>query len=158
MDARKGIETKEISDYLKKNNLNVTPDADSIFYLQTSKGTGEQVQEGDSVEIQYKGTFLDGSVFDPGSRPINMVYSKNMSLIQGWVKIIGKMNQGDKVRVLIPSKLGYGAQGMGPIQPYTPLIFDMEMVSVKSKPCGEAGCASSRSEIVCTRSTAVSVS
>jgi FKBP-type peptidyl-prolyl cis-trans isomerase len=131
METRKGEEPKEIAAYLQKNNLNVAPDADSIFYLQTTKGAGPQVQEGDSVEIKYKGTFLDGNVFDPGNQPINMVYSKNMHLIQGWVKIIGKMNQGDKVRVLIPSEMGYGPRGMGPIQPYTPLIFDMEMVSVK---------------------------
>jgi FKBP-type peptidyl-prolyl cis-trans isomerase len=42
------------------------------------------------------------------------------------------MSQGDKMKVLIPSKMGYGARGGGPIQPYTPLIFDMEIISVKS--------------------------
>jgi FKBP-type peptidyl-prolyl cis-trans isomerase FkpA len=130
--AIKGQESIDITAYLQKNNLaSVKPDADSIFYLQTTKGTGPLVQEGDSVEIKYKGTYLDGGTFDPGSQPINMVYSRSMSLIQGWVKIIGKMNGGDKVRVLIPSKMGYGANGMGPIKPYTPLIFDMELVSVK---------------------------
>lgn len=136
-EARKGEEAKDIAAYLQKNNLNVTPDADSIFYLQTAKGNGPQVREGDSLEIKYKGMFLDGSVFDQsdkGSGPgtFKILYTQNVPLIQGWVKILGKMNEGEKVRVLIPSKMAYGARGGGPIQPYTPLIFDIELVKVKS--------------------------
>ena len=90
------------------------------------------MKEGDSVEVTYKGTFLDGSVFDPGSQPIKMVYSKNMALIKGFAEVLGKMNEGEKAKVLIPSTVGYGERGMGPIQPYTPLVFDLEMVKVKS--------------------------
>lgn len=137
-EARKAQESVVINNYLQKNYPAAKPDADSIFYLQTAKGNGPQVQEGDSVEIKYRGTFLDGTSFDPqpGSgkeqSSFKIVYSKNMGLIQGWISILGKMNQGDKVRVLIPSKMAYGARAMGPIQAYTPLIFDMELVSVKS--------------------------
>jgi FKBP-type peptidyl-prolyl cis-trans isomerase FkpA len=134
--ARKGQEATDIATYLKKNNLNITPDADSIFYLQTTKGTGPQVKEGDSLEVKYTGMFLDGNVFDKSDRGTGkgtfpVIYSKHVSLIQGWISVLGKMNEGDKVRVLIPSKMGYGARGMGQIQPYTPLIFDMEIVSLK---------------------------
>ena len=131
-DARKGMEGKEIAAYLQKNNLDVKPDADSIFYLQVTKGTGPQVQQGDSIVIRYKGTFLEGGVFDPGNQPLKMVYSQNMPLIKGWINILGKMNEGEKVKVLIPSAMAYGMRGAGQIEPYTPLIFDMEVVRVKS--------------------------
>lgn len=131
IEARKGQEPSVIAEYLQKNNLNIKPDADSIFFLQTTPGNGPQVQDGDSIVVKYKGTFLDGGVFDPGNQPIKMIYSKNMPLIQGWVKILGTMSQGEKVRVLIPSKLAYGGRGAGQIMPYTPLIFDMELLSVK---------------------------
>jgi FKBP-type peptidyl-prolyl cis-trans isomerase FkpA len=131
--ARKGQETKDITAYLQKNNLTaVKPDADSIFYLQATKGKGPQVKDGDSVTVKYSGTFLDGKVFDPGSQPFTLVYSKNAPVIQGWISVLGKMNGGDKVRVLIPSKMGYGSRGYSSIQPYTPLIFDMELISLKS--------------------------
>lgn len=132
MEARKEQENADITAYLQKNNYNVKPDEDSIFYLQTTKGTGAQVQDGDSVVVKYKGTFLDGGVFDPGTQPYKLMYSKNASVIQGWISVLGKISQGDKMKVLIPSKMGYGARGGGPIQPYTPLIFDMEIISVKS--------------------------
>lgn len=137
--ARKGQEAKDIADYLQKNNqTNIKPDADSIYYLQTTQGNGKHVQDGDSLEIQYRGTFLDGTSFDPPANSgrehssFTIVYHQNMGLIQGWIKILGKMTEGEKVKVLIPSSMGYGARAMGPIQPYTPLIFDMELVRVKS--------------------------
>lgn len=132
MEKGKEQETADIADYLKKNNVTVKPDEDGIYYLQTTKGSGKSVAEGDSIVVKYKGTFLDGNVFDPGTRNLNMVYSKHMSLIQGWISVLGKMNGGDKVTVLIPSAMGYGAPGRAPIKPYTPLLFDMELVSVKS--------------------------
>ncbi len=136
----KGQEPGAISAYLQKNYPNVKPDADSIFYLENVKGKGKQVKEGDSIEVGYTGMFLDGKIFDQsdkgaGHRTFSLKYSKDpnvIRVIQGWIDVLGKMHEGDKVKVLIPSSLAYGQRGGGPIQPYTPLIFDIEMVSVKS--------------------------
>jgi FKBP-type peptidyl-prolyl cis-trans isomerase FkpA len=133
----KGQEPAAITAYLQKNNFKGKPDADSIFYLKTIKGKGKQVKEGDSVSVGYTGMFLDGTIFDKsdkgqGTRTLNLLYSKNMSLIKGWISILGKMHEGDKVTVLIPSAMAYGPQGRATIAPYTPLVFDMELVSVKS--------------------------
>ena len=136
----KGQEPGAISDYLKKNYPNVKPESDSIFFLETTKGKGRQPKEGDSIEVGYTGMFLDGKIFDQsdkgtGHRTLPLKYSKDpnvIRVIQGWINILGKMHEGDRVKVLIPSSLAYGQRGMGPIQPYTPLVFDMELVSVKS--------------------------
>jgi FKBP-type peptidyl-prolyl cis-trans isomerase FkpA len=133
----KGQEPGAITDYLQKNNFKGKPDADSIFYLLNTKGKGKAVKEGDSVEISSVGMFLDGTVFDrsdkgPGSPTYKFLYSKNMQLIKGWISVLGKMNEGGKVKVLIPSSMGYGAMGRGQIQPYTPMVFEIELVSVKS--------------------------
>ncbi len=135
--TRKTQEPADIATYLKSNNLNVKPDADSIFYLQTTKGTGRQVKEGDSLEVSYRGTFLNGMEFDksdhgPGHTTFSFLYTKNVHLIQGWISVLGKMHEGEKVKVLIPSAMAYGAQGNQGIQPYTPLIFEMQVVSIKS--------------------------
>lgn len=137
MKKNKAEETTNITAYLQKNYPSVKPDADSIFYLETTKGKGPQVKEGDSLEIKYKGMFLDGTVFDqsdrgPGSGTFKIVYNKNMALIQGWISVLGKMNEGDKVKILIPSKMAYGPQGRSQIPPYSPLIFEMELVTLKS--------------------------
>jgi len=94
--------------------------------------------DGDSIGVKYKGTFLDGKVFDasanhgPGNEIFKLKFAQNMPLIKGWISVLGKMHEGEKVTVLIPSDLAYGAHGSGMIQPYTPLIFEMEMVHIKS--------------------------
>ena len=133
----KAKEPADITACLQKNNFKGKPDADSIFYLKVVKGKGKQVKDGDSVFVGYTLMSTDGTVLEKsdrgtGVRTLNMVYSKNMALIKGWISVIGKMHEGDKVTVLIPSAMAYGAMGKGQIQPYTPLVFDMEMVKVKS--------------------------
>lgn len=139
--ARKAMETSSIADYLQKKHYEkVKPAADSIYYLETEKGKGKEIKEGDSIQVKYVGSLLDGSVFDksdhgPGHETMGLLYSKDpntIRVIQGWIDVLGKMHEGEKVKVLIPSAMAYGARGMGPIQPFTPLIFDMEIVSVKS--------------------------
>lgn len=139
--ARKAMESSSIADYIKKNNYEkVKPTEDSIFFLETEKGKGKEIKEGDSIQVSYTGYLLDGSVFDksdhgPGHTTMGLRYSKDpntIRVIQGWIEVLGKMREGEKVKVLIPSALAYGARGMGPIQPFTPLVFDMEVVSVKS--------------------------
>jgi len=136
----KGQEPAMIADYLQKNYPNVKPDADSIFYLSVTKGKGRQVKEGDSLHVGYVGRFLDGKIFDQsdkgqGHGTFALKYSKDpnaMRVIEGWIKVLGKMHEGDKVTVLLPSSLAYGPRGGGPIQPYTPLVFDIELVSLSA--------------------------
>jgi FKBP-type peptidyl-prolyl cis-trans isomerase FkpA len=136
--VRKTQEPADIAAYLQKNAPNVKPDADSIFYLKDTKGKGREVKEGDSLEVGYVGHFLDGSIFDQsdkgaGTRTFKFQYTKQVALIKGWISVLGKMHEGEKVTVLIPSNMAYGPQGRGQIQPYTPLIFDMELVGITSK-------------------------
>ncbi len=136
LQAHKTKEKTDIAAYLKKNYPNAKPDADSIFYLETTKGTGPQVQDGDSLDVKYTGMFLDGKVFDKsegrGKGTIPVHYKQPIPLIKGWISVLGKMNQGEKVKILIPSMMAYGTRGMGSIPPYTPLIFEMEIVNLKS--------------------------
>jgi FKBP-type peptidyl-prolyl cis-trans isomerase len=137
--ARQKQEPADIKAYLKKNKYPEKPDADSIFYLKAFnyRGIGKQVKENDSVEIKYTGMFLDGSIFDQSDKGeprmnFKILYSQNVPLIKGWISVIGKMHQGEKIRVLIPSSMAYGARGYSSIMPYTPLVFDIEIVSIKS--------------------------
>jgi FKBP-type peptidyl-prolyl cis-trans isomerase len=143
MEMAQGMKMKEPADiaaYLQRNYPNAKPDADSIFVLKEVKGKGKLVKEGDSIQVGYTGMFLNGTIFDQsdkgaGHRTLPLLYSKDQNVIrviQGWIKVLGTMHEGDKVTVLIPSKMGYGAQGNQGIAPYSPLIFDMELVSIKS--------------------------
>ncbi len=136
MQKRKSDEHAVIAKYLNDNKITVKPTADSIYVLQDTPGAGRAVADGDSVEVRYKGMFLDGKIFDQssahgGKGTFTFVYSQHAQLIQGWIKVIGAMHEGEKVTVLIPSSMGYGERGAGGlIQPFTPLLFDIEVVKL----------------------------
>ncbi|MCP9765741.1 hypothetical protein EGI31_22630 [Lacihabitans soyangensis] len=46
---------------------------------------------------------------------------------------ISKLRKGEKARIIFPSSIGYGTNGSGSIPPYTPLIFDIEVLTVNGK-------------------------
>ncbi|WP_188466475.1 peptidylprolyl isomerase [Bizionia arctica] len=103
-----------------------------------------------SVLVNYAGFFEDGSLFDTswadvakennvyneqrdtqgGYKPFPMIYNETASLVPGFREAMLNMNVGDKARVFIPSYLGYGANGMGPIPPNSNLVFDLEIMGL----------------------------
>ncbi len=139
-DKARQAEPVLVSKYLSDSNYKaIKPTADSIYILKNTPGKGKPVAIGDSVYCKYVGKFLNGSIFDQssihGNGLFSFVYNGSSSpVIKGWSIIIGGMSEGGKITVLIPSKLAYGAYGAGNmIGPYTPLIFDIELVKVVKK-------------------------
>ena len=139
MQKRKQEEPAIIAKYLSDNKIKAKPSSDSLYFIAREGGKGgKAVKEGDSVTVTYKGMLLDGTVFDksdhgPGHTTFSFLYTKDMQLIKGWIEAIGEMHQGEKATILLPSALAYGARQAGPsIAPYSPLLFDIEIVKVKS--------------------------
>ena len=60
--------------------------------------------------------------------PFTMPYNNTASLVPGFREAMLNMNIGDKARIFIPSYLGYGSRGNGPVPPNSNLIFDIELV------------------------------
>lgn len=95
-------------------------------------GSGDEVKSGDTVEVNYLGTFLDGRKFD-SSYDRNQTFSFNVGageVIQGWDQGLLGMKVGGKRKLLIPSDLAYGERGAGSIPPNTPLAFEVELVKI----------------------------
>lgn len=134
-----------IAVYLHEHNLNVQPTEDGLYFIRTQAGKGKAIQQGSPVKFHYVGRLLDGTVFDTSIKEVaeeNGLYHPRRSyeplqtmagtgqMIMGMDEGLMMMRQGDKATLLIPFQLAYGEQGAGPIPPYSPLIFEMEIVSV----------------------------
>ena len=105
-----------------------------LRYQIIQNGNGTQAEKGKTVSVHYKGSLIDGTVFDSSYKrnsPIDFPLGMG-HVIQGWDEGIALLKVGDKARFVIPSYLGYGAQGAGGvIPPNATLIFDVELMDVK---------------------------
>jgi len=123
-----------INNYIEKNNIKVKPTSSGLYLIKVSSGTGKAIKNGSKVSVHYTGKLLDGSVFDSSverGTPLELTVGED-HFIPGWEEALLLMRGGDKVNVLIPSKLAYGSRGAGyVIPPYSPLLFNMEIISVK---------------------------
>jgi peptidyl-prolyl cis-trans isomerase A (cyclophilin A) len=118
--------------------------------LTLKDGDGEKPKVGQKVNVMYAGYLMDGTLFDSnyeevarkygtfdsnreqggGYMPVPMDYSPESRLIAGFREGLLTMKIGDKVRLFIPSHLGYGAQGGGPIPADADLVFDLEITGL----------------------------
>jgi peptidylprolyl isomerase len=108
--------------------------ASGLKYIVVKKGDGAKAENGKTVDVHYTGYLMDGRTFDSSverGEPISFPLGQGM-VIKGWEEGIALMHVGDKMRIIIPSELGYGANGAGGvIPPNATLIFDVELMNVK---------------------------
>ncbi|KDP45276.1 hypothetical protein JCGZ_15141 [Jatropha curcas] len=107
-----------------------------------------QAHKGDRIKVHYRGKLTDGTVFDSSFErgdPIEFELGSGQ-VIKGWDQGLLGMCVGEKRKLKIPAKLGYGEQGSPPKIPGgATLIFDTELVAVNGKP--SSGGESSDSEL-----------
>lgn len=112
----------------KKNGVQVT--ASGLQYKIIEPGNDVKPGPADSVWVNYKGTLLDGTVFDQtpeGSEPVMLVLNR---VIPGWQEGLQYVGEGGKIQLFIPSELAYGEQANQAIGPNATLIFDVETSKV----------------------------
>jgi FKBP-type peptidyl-prolyl cis-trans isomerase FklB len=112
-----------------------------LQYKILQEGTGDMPKSTDSVVVSYKGSLVDGTVFDQNQHFPTPVTGRT---IKGWSEILPLMKTGTKWQVVIPPDLAYGARGFPPkIGPESTLIFDMELLSISAAPMNSAPAAGS---------------
>jgi FKBP-type peptidyl-prolyl cis-trans isomerase FkpA len=153
----KDAEPAKIKDYIAKNKLNVAKTDSGLYYVITKPGTGALIANGDTAVINYTGKLLSGKVFDSSIKSV-AVKAKLGSLdqrpfspirvavgakkvIPGWDQALLLLNKGAVATVVIPSHLGYGSSGAGPIAAFTPITFDLEVIDVIHPKPGSAPAA-----------------
>src|SRR3989337_248421 len=144
-DVRKVDEIKAIQQYLAKNNIKAQQTKNGVFYEIQNPGTGPQADSGKIVAINYTGYLMDGKFFDSNVDSNKQITKHPLTpfefmagtqgAITGMLEGVTVFKEGGKGRLFIPSVLGYGGQGSTPaIKPYSNLIFEIEVTSVKDAP------------------------
>jgi FKBP-type peptidyl-prolyl cis-trans isomerase FkpA len=107
--------------------------------IDTVVGKGKEAVAGKTVTVHYTGWLYapkspqsHGARFDSsvGGEPFTFPLGMG-GVIKGWDQGVAGMKVGGKRTLIIPSELGYGARGIGPIPPNANLIFDVELLDVK---------------------------
>ncbi len=121
-------ETKKL---IEKQWPNAITTPSGLQYVVVQEGSGDATPtKGTSVKAHYTGKLLDGKKFDSSydrGQPIEFPVGAGR-VIKGWDEAFLAMKKGEKRVLIIPSHLGYGPSGRGPIPPNAIMVFDVELV------------------------------
>jgi FKBP-type peptidyl-prolyl cis-trans isomerase FkpA len=143
----KASEAVDRNKYIADHKLIVKTTPSGLKYMITQASIKHKPLTGDTLLVNYIGSTVNGKVFDssikaeaekaglnqPGRNyePLQVIVGTG-GVIKGWDEGLLLLNEGSKARFIIPSDLGYGAEGAGTdIPPFSTLIFDVELVKIK---------------------------
>jgi FKBP-type peptidyl-prolyl cis-trans isomerase len=134
LQAQKSVPTiqageKFLAENKKKPGVIVTPSG--LQYEVMTEGTGEKPTAADSVTCHYKGTFIDGKVFDSSIDRGEPITFSLGGVIKGWTEGLQLMAVGSKYKFYVPYQLGYGASDYMSIPGGSMLTFEVELLAVK---------------------------
>jgi FKBP-type peptidyl-prolyl cis-trans isomerase len=118
-----------MAEFRKQPGVQLTPGG--VLYRVIKDGNGRKPIETDTVQVNYRGSLIDGTEFDAteAGHPADL---KVIALISGWKQALTMMSVGSKWHLVIPSQLAYGDRGVGTdIGPNEVLVFDVELVGIK---------------------------
>jgi FKBP-type peptidyl-prolyl cis-trans isomerase len=127
-EDRRQAEAEFLAETGKKPGVAITESG--LQYEVIAEGTGAVPGPADTVRVNYEGTFSDGTVFDSYYARGEPAEFSLSGVISGWTEGIQLMREGAKYKFYIPSDLGYGPNGNGPIPPYSPLTFEVELIAI----------------------------
>lgn len=132
-------EGKKFLEENKKKEGVVTTES-GLQYKILTKGTGEIPADTSYVQVNYRGTLIDGTEFDSSykrkdkdgkSQPATF---RANQLVKGWTEALTMMPVGSKWEIYVPYDLAYGSRSMGAdIKPFSTLIFEFELVGIGKK-------------------------
>ena len=122
------IDIEIIDNYLAEDSIEAIADPSGLRYVIHETGTGPSPQLADLIRVKYVGTLLgETEIFDSSNDaafPLD-------NLILGWKVGFQLLHTGDSATLYIPSGLGYGVMGSGPIPPDANLTFGVKLIDVQ---------------------------
>ena len=115
-----------------KSNKDIQTTESGLQYEIIKSGNGKRPSKTDTVSVHYHGTLIDGTIFDSSVERGTPASFGVYQVIPGWTEALQLMDIGSKYRLFIPQELAYGANPHpgGPIQPFSALIFEVELLEI----------------------------
>lgn len=146
-DLMRKEEPIKIKKYVTDSKLKFSQTPSGLNYIITQPGSGPVPNPGDTVVVNYTVKMLSGKVMESSVRaeavkaklPVNPMPNAYKpirfpvgvaGMIQGMDEGIRLLNKGAKATLVLPSAIAYGERGNGQIQPFTTLVFDVELVDI----------------------------
>ena len=115
-----------------KKNPKIVETKEGLQYEVLTEGSGIRPKLDDRILVHYTGKVYNGETFDDSYKRGEPLELNLQGVIEGWKIGIPLMREGAKYRFYIPYNLGYGERGSGPIPAFSTLIFDVELIDIKS--------------------------
>lgn len=123
-------EKDSIVAFITAKSIPAVKDASGLYYQIINAGTGATPTATSNVRVQYTGRLLDGTIFDSNNTLSGASFNLS-GVIQGWTLGIPLIKSGGKIRLIIPSKYGYGCTGSGSTIPANSILdFDVTVLAV----------------------------
>ena len=121
--------------FLEQNKLRpeVKTTASGLQYEVIREGTGPKMAALDTFVCHYRGTLVDGTEFDASYNRGQPLIMPANQVIRGWTEGLQLMPVGSKYKFYIPSDLGYGPRGYGPIPGGAAIIFEVELLEIRPR-------------------------
>ncbi len=120
------IDRRIIEDYIVANALNAGElDDTGLFFVIYKEGGTQHPTINSTVKVNYVGKLVNGTRFDAN----DALEFKLSSVIAGWQLGIPIIGEGGKIKLIIPSSLGYGSSSTGKIPANSVLVFDVDLIS-----------------------------
>jgi FKBP-type peptidyl-prolyl cis-trans isomerase len=146
IEKRKDNESQSIKQYLKLNQIEAKPFESGAILVMVKRGKGKVAVKGRKVSFLYTARTLDGSLFDTNIEaeannagvqmsdrtfePLEITMGAK-EVFPGLEEGLSHIQEGGKARLIIPSSLAYGSLQVGSLLPYSPLVYEIEVLEVK---------------------------
>lgn len=131
-DVQLSKDVAAIEAYIEKNNLEMEQTPSGVFYKIEELGNGWGAAYNNTIKVNYKGTFLDGTTFwstYQGGKSLELPLNKSL---KAFYEILPMLREGGKIKIIAPPNMAYGEKGSPPyIPPNAILVYDLELVDVK---------------------------